>query len=104
MKYTNSYETKEITADMIVARTQFHRKYSRGKDERTSTPYDDFLSFSHAVRDLVIDRFVATQQTYVDNDVKRAYYLSMEFLIGRMLQSNMLALNIMNEGQEALKN
>ncbi len=98
----NNYENKEITAEMIVARTQFHRKYSRGKDERTSTPYDDFCSFSHAIRDLVIDRFVATQSTYLDKDVKRAYYLSMEFLIGRMLQSNMLALGIMKEGQEAL--
>lgn len=102
MKYSKAYEAHEITADMIVARTNFHRKYSRGKDKRTSTPYDDFCSFSHAIRDLVIDRFVATQQTYADEDVKRVYYLSMEFLIGRLLQSNMLALGIMEEGQKAL--
>ena len=72
-------ESKAITAEMIVARTNFHRKYSRGKDERTATGYDNFWSFSHAVRDLVIDRFVATQQTYADENVKRVYYLSMEF-------------------------
>lgn len=102
MKYTKAKEANEITADMIVARTHFHRKYSRGKDERTSTPYDEFCSFSHAIRDLVVDRFVATQETYVDENVKRVYYLSMEFLIGRLLQSNMLALGIMEEGQKAL--
>jgi starch phosphorylase len=103
MSHTKNYESHEITAEMIVARTNFHRKYSRGKDVRTSTPYDNFCSFSHAIRDLVIDRFVATQQTYADENVKRVYYLSMEFLIGRLLQSNMIALNIMEEGKKALE-
>lgn len=102
MKQSKTYEAHKITADMIVARTHFHRKYSRGKDERTSTPYDDFCSFSHAIRDMVVDRFVTTQQTYADENVKRVYYLSMEFLIGRLLQSNMLALGIMEEGKKAL--
>jgi starch phosphorylase len=92
-----------VSADMIEERTLFHLKYSRGKTMRVATDFDKFWSFAHVVRDLAIDGFTATQEQYLLKDVKRVYYLSMEFLIGKMLERNMLALEIMKPAQEALK-
>ena len=92
----------EVTADMIEERTRFHLRYSRGKDMASATDFDKFWSFAHVVRDLAVDGFTATQASYLENDVKRIYYLSLEFLIGKMLERNIIAFNIMREAQEAL--
>lgn len=93
----------EVTADMIEERTRFHLLYSRGKTMRVATDFDKFWSFAHVVRDLAVDGFTTTQETYLQKDVKRIYYLSMEFLIGKMLERNVLAFGIMDEAREALK-
>ncbi|AKJ64518.1 glycogen/starch/alpha-glucan phosphorylase [Kiritimatiella glycovorans] len=102
MSEQESTRTTQTPPEKLKTRTLFHRKYSRGKDGRTATPYDEYWSFAHAVRDLVIDRFVATQQHYLDRDVKRLYYFSMEYLVGRLLKSNLLALDMLGPGREAL--
>jgi glycogen phosphorylase len=88
---------------MIEERTRFHLRYSRGKSMRVATDFDKFWSFAHVIRDLAVDGFTVTQETYLQKDVNRVYYLSMEFLIGKMLERNVLALGIMNEAREALK-
>lgn len=93
----------KITADMIEERTRFHLRYSRGKDMRSATDFDKFWSFAHVVRDLAVDGFTTTQSTYLEKDVKRLYYLSMEFLIGKMLERNVLSLGMMEASTEALK-
>lgn len=93
----------KVTADMIEERTRFHLRYSRGKDMLSATDFDKFWSFAHVVRDLAVDGFTATQRIYLEKDVKRIYYLSLEFLIGKMLERNMLAFNIMEPAREALK-
>ncbi|OGV45000.1 MAG: glycogen phosphorylase [Lentisphaerae bacterium GWF2_57_35] len=95
--------TKAVTAANILKRVDFHLKYSRCKDMRTATEYDKLNSLSHAVRDFAVDKMIATQREYLDRDVKRVYYLSMEFLIGRLLSSNMLSLGIMDATLEAVK-
>ncbi|QHI70527.1 glycogen/starch/alpha-glucan phosphorylase [Tichowtungia aerotolerans] len=92
-----------VTAEMIAERALFHLKYSRGKTLQVATDFDKFWSFAHVVRDLVIDGFTATQEEYLQKDVKRVYYLSMEFLIGKLLERNVLALDILKPSIEALK-
>ncbi len=94
----------EITAKMIEERTLFHMRYSRGKDQYSATDFDRFWSFAHVIRDLAVDGYTATQHEYLEKDVKRVYYLSLEFLIGRLLESNILAFNVMEPAREALKN
>lgn len=90
-------------AEQIKELMQLHLKYSRGKDWRSATQFDLLSSFSSAVMDLCVDRFIATQRTYVDKDVKRVYYLSMEFLTGKFLENNLIALGVYEEGKKALK-
>ncbi|MCU0857861.1 MAG: glycogen/starch/alpha-glucan phosphorylase, partial [Pontiellaceae bacterium] len=94
---------KKITVSMIEERTLFHLRYSRGKDMRSATDFDKFWSFAHVVRDLAVDGFTTTQRSYLEKDVKRLYYLSLEFLIGRLLEQNMLSFGMMEAAREALK-
>ncbi|WP_319531147.1 glycogen/starch/alpha-glucan phosphorylase [uncultured Cohaesibacter sp.] len=63
-----------------------HLKYSLGKDAGHATPYDWRMALSLAIRDMVVDPwFDSTRKTYEAN-AKRVYYLSMEFLIGRLVE------------------
>lgn len=80
-----------------------HRHYSLAKDEYTATDYDNFLSLAYTVRDMLFDRWIKTQQTYYNKDVKRVYYLSLEFLMGRTLGNALVNLGIEKEAEVAMK-
>ena len=49
-----------------------------------------FQSVAYAVKDLIIDKWIATHKTYDKEDPKIVYYMSMEFLMGRALGNNMI--------------
>jgi len=66
--------------------------YSIAKDRNTATDYDIYRALALAVRDRIMERWFKTQNTYYLRDAKRVYYLSLEFLMGRALQSNLLNL------------
>ncbi|HMP96619.1 MAG TPA: glycogen/starch/alpha-glucan phosphorylase [Kiritimatiellia bacterium] len=93
----------KITPEEIRDRTLFHLKYTRCKDWRTATQFDKLMSFSYAIRELAMDRMIATQRAYVDKDVKRVYYISMEFLLGRLLENNVAALGVYDASVQAMK-
>jgi len=52
------------------------------------TPRDRFEAVARSVRDILSQRWLKTEQTYQDKNVKRVYYVSLEFLIGRTLENN----------------
>ncbi|WP_164009815.1 glycogen/starch/alpha-glucan phosphorylase [Pyxidicoccus trucidator] len=80
-----------------------HVRYSRGKNYETSTAHDRFMALSLAVRDRLADRWVKTARTYYEADVKRAYYLSAEYLLGRALGNNLLNLGMHEAAAEAMR-
>ena len=61
-----------------------------------------FQSVAYAVKDLIIDKWIATHKTYDKEDPKIVYYMSMEFLMGRALGNNMINLCAYDEIKEAL--
>jgi starch phosphorylase len=79
-------------------------EYNIAKDKFSLTPYDQFLSLSYTVRERIIERWISTRQQYHTNNVKRVYYLSMEFLLGRLLSDSMMNLKITDSCSEALAN
>ena len=62
------------------------------KDVSEATLQMVYQAVAYAVKDDVIDSWLATQKAYDKADAKRVYYLSMEFLVGRALGNTMLAL------------
>jgi starch phosphorylase len=52
------------------------------------TPRDSFEAIAYSVRDVLSQRWLKTEQTYQERNVKRVYYLSLEFLMGRALANN----------------
>ncbi|HLX72039.1 MAG TPA: glycogen phosphorylase, partial [Verrucomicrobiae bacterium] len=61
---------------------------------KSATPRDKFEAIAHSIRDLLSQRWLKTEETYRKRDVKRIYYLSLEFLIGRSLANNISNLMI----------
>ena len=61
-----------------------------------------FQAVSFAVKDLIMDRWIATHKQYEIQDAKTVYYLSMEFLVGRALGNNIINLRAEKEIREAL--
>lgn len=56
-----------------------------------------FQSVAYAVKEIIIDRWIATQKEYAKQDKKTVYYMSMEFLMGRALGNNMINLMAYDE-------
>lgn len=77
-------------------------KYRVGKGSTVATPYDWLTASIKVVRDRVVDHWMqATKEAY-DQQEKRVYYLSLEFLIGRLMRDAFSNLGLMDNMREAL--
>ncbi len=94
---------KYMTKEGIERSFKAIREYILAKDEYTATLHDDYTALAIAIRDRLIERWITTKQRYHRENVKRVYYLSMEFLIGRLLSSNILNLGLWNEAKGAME-
>ena len=79
-------ERPRVTVDMLREAIGRHLRYSIGKDTRSATLSDWRLALSRAIRDLLVDPWFETTGRVYGANRKRVYYLSMEFLIGRLLE------------------
>ena len=93
---------KEMTKEALKLSFQMNRQYTLSKVQYTATMHDNFMALSMAVRDHIVERWIKTQQGYHKKNVRRVYYLSMEFLIGRQLGNNMYNLGIEKYATDAL--
>ena len=75
--------------------------YRKTLDE--ATPQEIYQAVSYAVKDDIIDRWIATHKVYKEKNVKKVYYLSMEFLVGRALGNNLLNLGYYEDIKKALE-
>jgi len=80
-----------------------NRRFALAKDEYSATARDNFNSLALAVRDRLMDRWLATQQSYYQQDCKRVYYLSLEFLMGRTLGNALLNLGLTGSAEAAVR-
>lgn len=80
-----------------------HLVYSLAKDEYSATQRDFFKSLAFTVRDRLIEKWIKTQQTYYKKGAKRVYYLSMEFLMGRLLGDALINLGLYEVTKKAMQ-
>jgi glycogen phosphorylase len=79
-----------------------HLKFTLGVDRYSSSNYDRYMALALTVRDRLINQWMKTQQTHYKNDVKRIYYLSLEFLIGRSMGNNVINMGLQPAVESAL--
>jgi starch phosphorylase len=81
---------------MESLKLSYHRylRYFLAKDDVTATPYDKYLALSYAVRSEMVDRWIETQRRYHNKELRRIYFLSMEYVFGKSLRQNMMSLDI----------
>jgi starch phosphorylase len=69
-----------------------HLLFDSGVDLAAATARDRFEALARSVRDILSQRWILTQKTYEQQNPKRLYYLSMEYLVGRSLSNNVMNL------------
>jgi starch phosphorylase len=88
--------------DALIDRFLQHLRFTQGEAWNTAQPYDHFVSLALAVRDQIVDHMVATQRAYHEQNVRRVYYLSLEYLLGRALRNNLVGLGLYDAARERL--
>ncbi|NBD16237.1 MAG: glycogen phosphorylase, partial [Cyanobacteria bacterium] len=76
--------------------------YIQGKFPRIATPNDYYMALAYTVRDRLLQRWLSTIRTYLDQNVKVVSYLSAEFLLGPHLGNNLINLGIYEQVQQAV--
>ncbi|WP_349947395.1 glycogen/starch/alpha-glucan phosphorylase [Lacrimispora sp. BS-2] len=90
---------KEIFKKSVL----FNMKNVFRKTVDEATPEQMYQAVAYAVKDVIIDEWIATHKEYEEQDVKTLYYLSMEFLMGRALGNNIISIMAQPEVKEILE-
>ncbi|NTE89246.1 glycogen/starch/alpha-glucan phosphorylase [Agrobacterium rubi] len=88
----------DVLASEIIERLT----YRIGKDVKVAKPHDWLTATILVIRDRVIDKWMESTRKAYQHDSKRVYYLSLEFLIGRLMRDAISNLGLMGEIKEAL--
>jgi glycogen phosphorylase len=91
-----------MTPDALRAAILAKLTYAVGKDAAHAHDHDWYVATALAVRDHAVDRWIATTRQIYATDRKRVYYLSVEFLIGRLLSEYLCNLQLTDTCQQAL--
>ena len=90
---------KEIKKEEFKKEVEHYAKVLFRKSIKEANEQELFQAVSYAVKDTVVEQWMATHKTYEEQDVKTVYYLSMEFLTGRALGNIIINL----KGNQAIK-
>ena len=87
----------------LGASLRHHLRYHLARSQRRATKYEVFLALARALREPLTDRWLATERTYREQNVRRTCYMSMEFLLGRLLRNAIYALEAEDASSQVLK-
>src|SRR5476651_2566503 len=99
---TNGHQNQEIVEEIKQAFAR-NLKYSLATSRKSATKYELFLALSMAVREQLVNHWNETREARIHSKAKRVYYLSLEFLIGRAIDNNIINLGIVKEVEAAAR-
>ena len=79
-----------------------HLRFTLARHPESATADEWWTATSYAVRDRILDRFMKTQAVHHEKKVRRAYYLSLEYLMGRLLVNNLYSSGLYQQTCDAL--
>ncbi len=82
---------------------QHHLMSFQGRDPERAGDPDVYRALSYALRDVLMEKWIKTQKTFYAEKMKRVYYLSLEFLVGRSLGNAIINMGLMDEVTQALE-
>jgi starch phosphorylase len=97
MDFRAGYSKEELKTAILN-----HLRFSLARDKVTAEAREWWLATCAAVRDRIVERYMATQATHNARKVRRAYYLSLEYLMGRLLRDNLFNAGLFEVTREAL--
>ncbi len=92
-----------MTPERFRERFLHYLRYTQGLTLSEAEPEDQLAALELTVREALIDRAFRTQATYADAHPKTVCYLSMEFLMGRLLMNNLIATGLLVTARQALQ-
>jgi starch phosphorylase len=95
--------TLDLSVPGLKALIQSHLKFALARDAHTATHRDWWLATSKAVQSIIIERMMETQGVHHQKNVKRVYYLSLEFLMGRLFSNNLYAAGVFENMEQAVQ-
>ncbi|MCG6948389.1 MAG: glycogen/starch/alpha-glucan phosphorylase [Acidobacteria bacterium] len=94
---------KQPTAEEFKDRFLHYLRYTCGLELRHGRPADHLMALGRAVRESIIDREILTRRTYDEAKPKVVHYLSMEYLVGRLMLNNLIAIGLLDTAREAMQ-
>ena len=94
---------KQPTAEEFRLRFLHYLRYTCGLELRQARAADHLAALERAVRESMIDRQILTSRTYDEQRPKTVHYLSMEYLLGRLMLNNLIATGLLDTAREAMQ-
>jgi len=93
----------QVSANEIRASILHHLQSTLARDTHTATPRDWWIATSKAVEDYILAAYIATMRTHNREKVRRVYYLSLEYLMGRLFKNNIFNSGLHDAVVEAVR-
>ena len=93
----------DAPTEVLRSLIQRHLISTLARDTGSARPRDWWVATALAVRDTIHERMIATQGVHNAQNVRRIYYFSLEYLIGRLFGNNLLSTGLFDAAREALK-
>ena len=101
--YRKAIKKKAIKHQPMKESILEHLQLTLAHDPAIATKRDWWTCISLAVRDRMVNNMIKTQATHFDKQTRRVYYLSLEYLMGRMLVNNLHNTGVYDEAREAIE-
>src|SRR5262245_20895454 len=98
------YGSLGMTAESLKKGVLAHLEYTLAElPSHVDSEWEPYMAFALAVRDRLVQRWIRTHDAYYEQDAKRLYYLSLEYLMGRTLGNSLINMGLARECEQALE-